>query len=105
MADEQSWEFYVAGVKFHEAHKVISLLEKEMAFDLVPEPTNKYDSNAVKLVWDLEDDTYMIGYVPKKISAEVAAFLEYAEEPICEIIEVTPSNKPWEQIKVVIREA
>ena len=101
-------EFFVAGVKFHESHLVMDELEVGTEFDMVAEPDNKYDPNAVRLEFDYvkvnEIISTMIGYVPAKFSAEIAAFLEIGEDPICLITELNPQSKPWERIKVVIKE-
>ena len=73
---------------------------------MVPEPTNPYDSNAVRLEFPSVDkgENIMTGYVPAKISASVSAVLEVGE-PYCEVVELNRDEKPWKQCKVVIREA
>ena len=101
---EEKFKFYIAGVKFHQAKSCLSRLEDGMILSMVPEPDNKYDNNAVQLIAEIEDDVFMLGYVPGKISASVSAFLEYAEEPICELIKVDPKAKTWEQLECVIGE-
>jgi len=101
-------EFYIAGVKFHEASKIIDKLEVGMQLHMEPEPSNKYDSNAVKLIFELEEINnifpFMLGYVPAKFSAQASALLLVSENVICEIIEVNEREKPWKQIKVVVKE-
>lgn len=107
--DQYSQEFFVAGVQFHNLHKCLDALhqkfnseEQEVALTLEPEPTNKYDPNAVKITFD----GTMIGYVPKRFSAEVSALIEMEgiENISCIITELTPSAKPWERIKVEVTE-
>lgn len=93
-------EFFVAGVQHHDLHKVIGDLEEGDELYLHPEPTNKFDPNAIKI---MANDT-MIGYVPKKFSSEVAAALEIGDELICTITHLDPKAKPWEMCKVVIKE-
>lgn len=102
--EDVKYEFYVAGVQFHELKNCISRISEGMALELDPEPTNQYDPNAVaiKVAFD-EDDIFMIGYVPKKISAEVSADLEIGDLD-CIVTELNPSAKPWEQIKVALME-
>jgi hypothetical protein len=101
--EEPKWKFYVAGVSFHEAQHVLHELEVDDELVLDPEPSNIYDSNAVRILYENKDGKEtMLGYVPKKISAEVSAFLEYESEPLCIISEVTPSAKTWNQIEVAI---
>ena len=108
------WEFFIAGVQFHQAKTVINKLEKGMDLDLNPDPENQYDPNAIEIRYncgcgECENENVMLGFVPKKFSPEVAAFLEIAEFPssvqrACTITLLDPKAKPWEQIKVVIKE-
>lgn len=94
-------EFFVAGVQHHDLHKVISDLEEGDELDLIPEPTNKFDPNAVKIE---APDSVMIGYVPKKFSSEIAAAIDLGDDLICTITHLDPKAKPWEQCKVVIKD-
>ena len=89
--------FYIAGVKFHKLSTVINELEVGQVLDLIPEPENKFDPNAVAIKYN----DIMLGYVPRTISAEISALLEI-EELFCVIDKLTPSAKPWEQCKVTI---
>lgn len=100
----KSYEFYIAGVQFHEARKVISQLSIGDTLELVPEPSNKFDPNAILIQYHDKDSDINLGYVPKKFSAEVTAFLEVygTDKVFCDLIEVNPKNKPWEQLKVHI---
>lgn len=93
-------KFFIAGVQHHDLHKVIKNLSVGDLLDLVPEPTNKYDPNAVRI----EYDGTMCGYVPKKFSSEVSAMFEYGD-PICIIKTLDPSAKPWEWCEVTITDA
>lgn len=90
--------FFVAGVQHHELDKVISDLDKGSILELVPEPENKYDSNAVAIKFN---DT-MLGYVPRKVSAEVSALFETESVIKCEIEELDEDKRPWERLYVTI---
>lgn len=92
-------EFYVAGVKFHELHAIIKEVEEGERLTLEPEPTNPYDPNAVRIL----RGEVMVGFVPKKFSAEVAAEIEIGS-PYCVVTEITPEASPWNQLKVAIME-
>jgi len=96
----QTREFFIAGVKFHDLHKVINEITEGDEFDLVAEPTNKYDSNAVQLIFNRT----MCGYVPKTFSSEISAALDtYGSECLlCEVVSVNPKAAPWEQVKVKV---
>lgn len=103
--ESKAFVFYVAGVKFHEAKFVLDEMQAGEQLSIVPEPTNKYDPNAVRLEYksDKFDAATMIGYVPKKFSAEVAGLYEVSNL-LCTIIEINPKTSTWEQIKVIIEE-
>ena len=101
---EEKFKFFIAGVKFHEAKSCLSRLENGMEVIMSPDPTNKYDSNAVTLVVKIEDETFMLGFVPAKMSGAVSGFLEYAEKPTCILQTVDPSAKTWLQLECVIGE-
>jgi len=100
-------EFFIAGVQFRpkdEIRKAMKEIKVGELLMLEPEPSNKYDPNAVKIIF-LQDITgYFIGYVPKKFSAEVAGLLEAGIELECVVKSIDPSAKPWEMCKVVVRD-
>ena len=91
-------KFFIAGVQHHELHEVIEDLNEGDELDLICEPDNKFDPNAIRI--EIEDT--MLGYVPKKFSAEVSAALEVGHDLECKITKLTPSAKPWEQCEVAI---
>lgn len=97
-------KFYIAGVQHHQMHKVINLLKEGDTLQLVPEPTNRFDPNAIRIELVATDGDTMCGFVPKKFSSEVAAAFEIGTKLECVIVELIPSAKPWEQCKVEIRE-
>ena len=101
----KQWEFFIAGVQFHQAKTVLNELEKGFRLELKPDPTNRFDPNAVEIAYYGAEEPTMLGYVPKKFSSEVSAFLELNENVICQLTEVNKDKKPWEQLKVVIKVA
>ena len=100
---EADYEFYVAGVKFHELHKCIKEIEGGTNLSMTLEPTNKFDPNAVRLEFQSlnQNKTFMVGYVPAKLSATISAAVE-TDTPQCLVTEVNPDEKPWKQLKVAI---
>lgn len=97
-------QFFIAGVQFRPRGEIMVAAKELNEGDLLtlqPEPTNKYDPNAVKI---LTEDGNFLGYVPKKFSAEISAMLEI-EAPIeCIIEAVDPTAKLWEMFKVTIQD-
>jgi len=106
--ERTSWEFFIAGVQHHEIHRVIDKLEVGTMLTLTQEPTNKYDSTAVRIehVSDTQfpnDTTTMVGYVPGKISSQVTeALVRPGKTTSCQIVELNKDEKPWKQCKVLI---
>ena len=99
------YEFFVAGVQHHKLKTCINEINVGDKLSLIIEPTNKYDPNAVRIEYEsLErNESIMIGYVPAKLSPSVSAlFITSILE--CEVLELNKDNKPWQQIKVGIRE-
>lgn len=106
----KAYEFYIAGVQFHKAKEVINNLNMNGLIELIPEPTNEYDSNAIAIKYHqspFESDNptgTMLGYVPRRLSAEITAFIEIngLNNVCCDFIEINKDKKPWEQLKVRI---
>ena len=97
--ETKSNTFFIAGVKFHSgAAEIIRKLEVGEDLELVPEPDNKYDPNAIKI----EYGGTLIGYVPKKLSAEISALMEI-EETECLVQDLNPNGPTWEMCQVVVR--
>jgi len=93
-------KFYIAGVKFHSMPTIIKDIEVGESLTLIPEPANKYDPNAVRIM----RSEIFCGYVPKKFSSEVASMLEVGVSLSCTVSAVNPSAKPWEMCEVVIKD-
>ena len=78
-----SVQFQVAGISFKKqnVYKVLKAWEKkceDLPVSLVPEPTNQYDKNAIKVVVQGTDADggICIGYVPKNLTNKIAPYLE-----------------------------
>ena len=101
-----SREFYIAGVQFHESAKVQDNFKVGDELVIRPEPNNKYDPNAVALIYnnDGQEDDVMIGYVPAKFSGEASAILLTTDNVKCVLTEVNLAAKTWERFKVKIVE-
>lgn len=105
-AYEESFKtFYIAGVQFHQMHKVLNFLEVEDILQLTPEPTNEYDPNAVRIEKPrMSGESVMLGYVPRKFSSEVSAAIAIGKHLECRIKTLNKSARPWEQCEVEIKE-
>ena len=97
-------EFYIAGVKFHQYKTVLNDVSEGNTLQLIPEPSNKFDPNAVQIYFDNGDKAAFLGFVPKKFSSEVSALMEVGIELECTLIEFTRNAPTWEIFKVEISE-
>jgi hypothetical protein len=95
-------QFFIAGVQFRpraEINAAAKQMEVGGGLILKPEPTNKFDPNAVQI---LTTEDVFLGYVPKKFSSEVTALLSIDAPIICTVDEVNPAAKTYEMFKVTI---
>lgn len=66
----------VAGVTYGNHQEVITRLHRENPVKLVREPQNVYDVNAIAVYALTENGVEQIGYIPKKLTAELAPLLD-----------------------------
>jgi hypothetical protein len=97
-------EFFIAGVRFHQLDSVVNDIAVNDNLTLVPEPSNKFDPNAVKIEFVSSSKQAFLGYVPKKFSSQICAAIEVGKELKCVLVEYNKTAKPWEKLKVEIRE-
>ena len=101
-------EFYVAGVKFRKDWKKnLVVLEEGWELELVPEPDNRFDPFAVKILNFKEvGDSTTLGYVPAKTGEAkiVSTALNDGKMLRTTIIDLSPDFEPWQALKVRIEE-
>lgn len=98
-------EFFIAGVRFHEFDTVIDDIAEGDHLVLIPESSNKFDPNAIKILYSAtETENVMLGYIPKKHSSEICAMLEVGKNLECVLTKLNKDAKPWEKVKVEVRE-
>lgn len=101
-------QFFIAGVQFRpqlEIKKAAEIMKERDYLLLKPEPTNKFDPNAVQIILKGEigkREPIFLGYVPKKYSSEVSALLGIDAPVQCIVDEVNPQAKTYEMFKVTI---
>lgn len=73
-------QFSIAGSSFHAgAAGYIGRLQPKHPLSIVREPTNKYDPNAVAVMWGRA----MLGYVPRGLAAQLAPLIDKGVEFKC----------------------
>lgn len=90
--------FYVAGFQRYDGMMVVHDIAAGDFLNMVPEPDNPYDPDAIKL----EFNGTKIGYVPKEKNGLAALFAFYGHEDVfeCRVTQVDPQAEPWKQVRV-----
>lgn len=87
---------FVAGVGFAKYKSFIADMKSNDPVELVAEPENTYDPNAVRLEWKGQK----IGYVPKSSNAGIAAGLKAGKKLSAKVLVVDASEKSHKAIRV-----
>lgn len=102
-------ECHLAGALYHDLDEVFEDLKIGTELELVRDEENRYDKNAVAVVYRQVDDEgliedYMIGYIPRSENAPIAALLEMGWDKIfkCTICQINPEAHYENQIRLKI---
>ena len=95
-------EFHVAGVRYYigcegECCEEAQTMKENEKLKLEPDPLNKYDENAIKI---LNEENDLIGYVPRYYNESILKFLNRKRDYLCTVIEVIKDKKCNECVKV-----
>ena len=97
-------KFYIAGVKFHSYKSILNDIVEGDNLMLVPEPENKFDPNAVQIHFNNFNKAAFLGFVPKKFSSEVSAWIEVGKFLECLLFKFDKSAPTYEMFEVEIME-
>lgn len=87
-------ESYVAGYRYHDGKKVWKDLRVGDALDLVREPDNPFDPNAVRVDWQ----GHQLGYVPRLDNEGVSRQLDLGAPLQARIARLKKSRSPRQRI-------
>ncbi len=85
----------LAGFRYHEAKSVFPELRLGDRLDLVREPGNPHDENAVRVEWRGR----MLGYVPRRENAALAWAMDRGEPVSARISRLKKHRNPQERIQ------
>ena len=85
----------VAGFQFHRGEDVWSSLAVGAAVELVREPDNAHDADAVAIYFNAEK----LGYVPRAENGVVAQMLDRGEDLAASISRLTIDDDPWQRVR------
>jgi len=91
----------VAGFAFYEGPDVFNNLEIGAKLELLAQPDNPYDANAVSVSFEGR----RIGFIPRSDNRKVSKFLYFGHGDILEAVinRITPDAEPEHQVGIVIR--
>ncbi|HFU3730027.1 TPA: HIRAN domain-containing protein [Streptococcus suis] len=94
-------DFHLAGFAYYDGLDVVEQLKLGISLDLLAEPTNPYDSEAVVILYQGKK----LGYIPKHKNSLISRMLFYGHGDILEarvqMIDLT--EHPERQLRVVVK--
>ena len=88
----------LAGSQYYAARQAWSELRPGDRLELVREPDNRHDRNAVRIDWR----TQALGYVPRAENRAVARALDAGERLVARIATLREDPDPWRRIEFEI---
>ena len=98
-------ECHIAGRKYHDADEVWDELKVGTQLTLKRDTENRYDPNAVAIVYTKNDEEYLLGYIPRDENDTLAAFLDMGWDDVfeCRLSKVNEAVHYEEQLHATIR--
>lgn len=92
--------FYVAGFQRYDGATVLSKMEAGSPVELILEPENPHDPDAIMIYFD----GVKIGYVPRGETHPVSllSFYGHASAFEARVIQVDTREDPWKQVRIAI---
>lgn len=88
----------VAGFQFYDGDRLWTALRPNDPLQLVPEPENPHDDQAVKVMWN----NNQLGYLPRRDNTAISQMLIHNQPLITRIGELKQSTDPWARMKMKI---
>lgn len=95
---------HLAGRKYHDADLVWNDLKVGQSVRLERELQNVHDAYAVQVIFNKDEEDYLLGYLPREDNQKVASFLEMGWGDIfeCRISKLNPDTHPEQQVQLTI---
>ena len=96
---------HLAGRKYYDADLVWDRLQTGMTVRLELEPDNRFDPNAVQVIFNNDGEDYLLGYIPRSDNQKIAGFLEMGWGDIfeCRISKLNPEAYAEQQVHLTIK--
>ncbi len=88
----------LAGFKYHAGEDLWPELREGDRLDLVREPQNDYDANAVRVEWRGRK----LGYLPRKENRAVAAAMDNGDKVDARIAKLRQHRNPWQRMLIEV---
>ncbi len=88
----------VAGFQFYDGDRLWDALRPNDPLQLVPEPENPHDDQAVKVMWNGNQ----LGYVPRRDNTAISQLLNRRQPIIVRIGEMQQTTDSWERMTMNI---
>jgi hypothetical protein len=85
----------LAGAQYYAVDTLWPRMRAGDALDLVREPDNRHDRNAIRVEWQ----GHKLGYVPRRENRAVAAALDRGDRLVARISRLTENRDPWRRIE------
>lgn len=85
----------LAGFRYYEGKRLWNEMKVGDALQLVREPGNSYDANAVRVEWQ----GHKIGYVPRTDNEALARFMDRGSKAGARITRLKKSRNPWQRME------
>ncbi len=85
----------LAGSQYYAANEMWREMQVGDALDLIREPDNRHDRNAIRVEWR----GHKLGYVPRAENRAVAAAMDQGDKLIARIVRLTKHPNPWRRVE------
>jgi len=85
----------LAGFQYYEGKGLWDMMRLGDNLQLVREPRNPHDANAVRVEWRGE----MLGYVPRRENSDVARQMDHGAPVKARIVKLKEARNPWQRME------
>jgi hypothetical protein len=98
MREHDLYLFPVAGFQFHDGPLLLTKLQPNMALELVAEPHNRHDPQAIRI----EARGRHIGYVPRHDNGPLGRLLQTGAPLRARVLSIKREGEPWDAVRVAV---
>ena len=85
----------LAGFQYYEGRDLWNMMRAGDPLQLLREPQNPHDTNAVRVLWRNE----MLGYIPRRENSDVARQMDRGAPVKARIVRLKEARNPWQRIE------